>query len=352
MKSLWNLPARRGIVSAVAMATVVALLSACSSQAPSTTSAKSTQLSTVKIATFAPGLMTSVPIYIAHRYGYFKDNGINFEQVDVTDGKTAAAALLSGSVDAANIAGFSLFAAAAKGQITPYISGLDNAQTTELVVSPSLKSAARKGYPAALRALKGKKIGITSIGSSQYYELAYSLEQAGLSTSDVTFVSLGGNASGETAALKTGQIDGFITSYPTTEQLVDDGDAVVAMYFWKGHRPKLIAEQVDAGIAATEHFVTSNPTAARGIHDAIAEAVKKLEGITSKTAPAMAKVLAPDFPGYTRAQVADSLMEYRDTYSATITKANVEAVNQTLLHFNAIPKAIPYDTIVAKVARG
>ena len=74
--------------------------------------------------------------------------------------------------------------------------------------------------------LKGKKLGVTDIGSGTHTISLALLGKAGYKGSDATFVAVG---AGDTfiAAIKNGTIDAGMTTEPTITRLLQSGDAKV-----------------------------------------------------------------------------------------------------------------------------
>ena len=111
--------------------------------------------------TVQPKTLVTTLVELAVEKGFFKEAGIDAKTVTVAHGPAAVTALASGSVDVATNAPEVFLALAGKGQSLKLIAG----QTRQLGVF-----AARPGldvpasFPDSVRALKGKKIGVTALG--------------------------------------------------------------------------------------------------------------------------------------------------------------------------------------------
>ncbi len=79
--------------------------------------------------------------------------------------------------------------------------------------------------------LKGKKVGISGLGSVTRYLLQASLEQAGLKESDVNLVTVGAT---RVAALESGQIDALVGWDQIRKQIEGDGYKTVDLGLGKG----------------------------------------------------------------------------------------------------------------------
>jgi NitT/TauT family transport system substrate-binding protein len=355
---------------AVAAAVVAGVaLSACSSSggssAPGTTpssaapgastsaSAGAGAAAPVKVTiTSFEGSFASLSEYVASSEGFFTKHGITPNFVNVTSGSAAMQALLAGSANMANVAIYESLETAAQGESTKFIVGAATSTFGELVVSSKVKlPPASAGYAAVLKALKGMKIGVSSKTSATYYTLAIALQDAGLNpNTDVTVVSAGSLAA-QLTALDSGQLQAFMSQEPTTTQAVDGGDQV-AFYAYKGSRPAIFDNLITNGIAATDSYISANPAAVKGVHDAIAEADNYIAGLTSAQISTLATQIASDFPGVSHAVLTAAITHYQKLFTPTMSQAGVAAANKVLLEFGAIKKAVPYADVVGTTAQG
>jgi len=132
--------------------------------------------------------------FIARDKGYFKKLGIEIETTRFEDGAMAVPSMIAGEIDISNMpASASLFNSVAKG--APLVIILDRGNDsrerafTSISVTKDLADAGVRG-PADFAKLKGKRIGISVVGSINQYSMARALEQAGLDpTKDVDWVS-------------------------------------------------------------------------------------------------------------------------------------------------------------------
>jgi NitT/TauT family transport system substrate-binding protein len=293
----------------------------------------------------------SLPTYVATEKNYFTANGIDPSIVNVASGTAALQALLSGSVNMANVAVFEVLAAAAKGQSVKYIVGATTGPIGEIVVGSKVKLANEsKGYPDAIRALKGKKIGVSALGSSSYYYLTAILKAAGLNPStDVTIVA-GGTESELIASLQAGQVDAFFSQEPGTTEVVSSGVGKTIFVSYKGNRPKAISQQMTNGIATTGSYIASNPAAVKGVHDAIAEADLYISSLTPAGASSLATSLASDFPGITHQVLTTAIENYHSSYSPVVKPVAVSAANALLISNGVLKTAVAPNTVIAPSA--
>lgn len=173
--------------------------------------------------------------YLAEDEGYYKDEGLEIERVLLLGGPAALAGLLSGSGDALIATPGETLSAAAKGRELSVVMGHTNNMPSSMVIGGPV--AERLGISAdspleerrmALSQIDGGRYGITAPGSQTDAFTRLALEQAGLSSDDVTVVPLQ-TASNCLAALSQGDIDGYIGVPPAAEQAITAAGAVLLL---------------------------------------------------------------------------------------------------------------------------
>jgi ABC-type nitrate/sulfonate/bicarbonate transport system substrate-binding protein len=115
--------------------------------------------------------------------------------------------------------------------------------------------------------LKGKKIGITRIGSASDLAVRAALEQFGLGAKDITMISLGGIPE-ILAAMRAGAVNAGILSPPTSTSARDLGFRPLL------HIPDLGREFTFSGIAARRSFVQGQPEIARAYMAALTDGAR------------------------------------------------------------------------------
>src|SRR5436305_1034648 len=128
-----------------------------------------------------------------------------------------ASALPSGQIDMSAIGGTELLNAASQGGDVVAIANLDPIWSYQLEVQPEIKAPAD---------LKGKKIGITQLGSSIDIATRVALRTMGLAASDVNILPLT-SASARTEAMLNHAIDAGLTTPPDTLTLEAHGTHVL-----------------------------------------------------------------------------------------------------------------------------
>src|ERR1700737_4559637 len=162
-----------------------------------------------------------LPNMLAKQLGYFDAEKINITLVDEGSGQGTELEVVAGNVDAGSGAYSHPVELNALGKkietICQFGIAPGEAEMVATSKAGSIKSAAD---------LKGKKLGVTDIGSGTHTISLALLGKAGYKGSDATFVAVG---AGDTfiAAIKNGTIDAGMTTEPTIPPLLQSGDAKV-----------------------------------------------------------------------------------------------------------------------------
>lgn len=185
-------------------------------------------------------LSSTAPIFIGMDKGFFEAEGIKVEPVWFKAAAPIAVAMASGDIDVGatgltaalynSIAqGMKITVVADKGREWP------GYRLTAIIVNPEQWKAGVRD----LKDLKGKRVGITSIGSTFHYILGNLLEKRGMSLSDVKVVPLGSVASMRDTVI-TNQIESAFLVQPHITAVEKDGKAHILL--WAGdHLPYQIA---------------------------------------------------------------------------------------------------------------
>src|SRR5437868_3342001 len=225
------------------------------------------------IAVGGKNLFYYLPLTIAERLGYFKEEGLDVEIVDFAGGAKALQAVVGGSADVVSGAYEHTVALQAKGQQYQEFVLQGRAPQIVLVVSnktmPAFKSVAD---------LKGKKIGVTAPGSSTNVMANFVLAKAGLKPSDVSIIGVGA-ASGAVAAMRAGQIDAISNLDPVITLLQRSGDLkIVSDTRIVAEADKVFGGPMPAGcMYAPQAFIDKNPATVQAIANAIVRADKWIQ---------------------------------------------------------------------------
>ena len=190
MKTLMRY-ASQGAVTRFTCAVLLSLLVAL----PSTLAAAA-ELPLVRIAHGACNEKVSV-LWIARDLGFFRKQGLNVEIVNIRNGGQTVAALASGDVQMAYTIPGSVLSGAVGGLDVASFGGIVNRPDGDFVVAPGIRKP---------EDLKGKKIGVQSIGGGVWSLTMLALEHMGLEpTRDKITILVLGDQSVLTQALAAGK---------------------------------------------------------------------------------------------------------------------------------------------------
>lgn len=138
-------------------------------------------------------------LWIGVEQGLFRKHGLNVEVINIRSGPQTIAALAAGEIQIAYTIPGTVLSAAAGGMDLAFFAGIVNRADGDFVTNPAIKSAEE---------LKGKRIGVQSIGGGVWSMTMLALEHLGLEpTRDKIALMILGDQSVLTPALATGGID-------------------------------------------------------------------------------------------------------------------------------------------------
>src|SRR5512134_1305015 len=136
-------------------------------------------------------------IEVMRRAGLFKKNGLDVDLVFIQGSPILTTAMVSGQVPMSFLGGAALVAAAVGGAVTVYLACGINTFYWRFFTRPEIKS---------IPDLKGKTLGVTTIGSQEDSVVRYILSERGLIAGrDFSMIAVGG-APTRLAALSKGVI--------------------------------------------------------------------------------------------------------------------------------------------------
>ena len=197
-------------------------------------------------------------LWLTQENGYFKKYNLDSNLIYIRGGTTAVQALLAGEIQFGHLSPAPMMTAWAQGADFVWI----GTTTHQMVFTLIADSALTKGSE-----LRGKKIGITRIGSASDLAVRTALEHFGLGPKEVTMISLGGIPE-ILAALRAGVVSAGILSPPTSTAARELGFRPLL------HIPDLGKEFTFSGIAARRSFVHTQPEIARAYMAGLADGAK------------------------------------------------------------------------------
>ena len=152
--------------------------------------------------------------WIAEEAGLFKKYDLEIPLVFVTPGAPAVAAILSGDSEVAVTGAASITRPFVQGNKDPVIIGsVKSMLTHSILAKPEIKTPEQ---------LKGKRIGVSRIGSNPHYFAVQALRRFGIDSREVSYIQAGG-APETLAALVAQGIDAAVLTVPTDAQALKLG---------------------------------------------------------------------------------------------------------------------------------
>jgi NitT/TauT family transport system substrate-binding protein len=160
------------------------------------------------------------PVWVAKEEGFYKRFGLDVDFVLIEGGTRGAQALISGDLPMIGMAGQPVISARARGSDLVVVGGVVNKMNYILAATPGIKR------PEDLR---GKRVGITQIGSSSYHAVVLALKHWGMDArrDRVTMLQVG-NQGARVASLQTGGCDAVIVNPGLTVTLKQRGFNILA----------------------------------------------------------------------------------------------------------------------------
>ena len=197
-------------------------------------------------------------IWLTHEEGLFKKHGLDSSLIYIRGGTTAAQALLAGEIQFGHLSPAPMMTAWVQGADIVWIGTTVRQMVFTLVTEPSITRG---------EALKGKRIGITRIGSASDIATRLALDHLGLSAKDIILISFGGIPD-ILAGLRAGAVQAGILSPPASTSALALGYRSLVFI------PDLGKEFTFSGIAAKRDYINANPNIARAFMAALTEGAK------------------------------------------------------------------------------
>lgn len=294
--------------------TLTAIVLALATSVASVVSAPAAPISGIEKPTLKIGVGSKngfffLPALLADALGYYKDEGLNVEVIDLGSGGKALEALVGGSVDticgaydhvvqlrSKNVA---LQAYVLQSRLPDYAFGLVKSK------------AASYRSPADL---KGMRFGVSSPGSGSDMFLKLYLAKHGIKASDVPTVAVGLGPTA-VAAVRSGQIDGIANNDPVLGILEQSGDIVI---IGDGRTDKGSTEVYGgpyptAAMVSYQDFIKKNPKTVQALTNA---SVRALKWMSKATPEEIIKVMPPQFSQPDAEVTKKILANLQHTYSA------------------------------------
>ena len=233
-------------------------------------------------------LFSYLPLTLADRLGYFRDEGLAVTIDDFQGGSKSLQALVGGSVD--------FVAGAYENALFMQEKGIDLKVVGSLTDRFGLVFALNKQLAAKYKSpedIRGKKIGVTAPGSAVSDALEIILAKAGMTRNDVAMIGIGGGA-GAIAAVKSGEVDGLVLSDPVITRLEQDGviTPIVNSRTAEGQKYLYGGPSATASVYTTAEFAAKNPKVVQAFVNAF---VRTMKWMSKANLDEIMAVVPPEF---------------------------------------------------------
>jgi NitT/TauT family transport system substrate-binding protein len=217
--------------------------------------------------------------YIAQEAGLFKKYDLDVPVVFVTPGAPAVAAILSGDSEVAQIGAASITRPFVQGNKDPaFIAGVKSMLTHSVLAKPDIKRPEQ---------LKGKRIGVSRIGSNPHYFAVQALRHFGIDSREVSYIQTGGAPETLSALIAQG-IDAAVLTVPT------DAQALKLGYHYVIYGPDLRIAYAATGFNTRRSIIAKRGAVIGRFMRAMAEAAKIMHTDREFTFKVLEKYLRVD----------------------------------------------------------
>jgi NitT/TauT family transport system substrate-binding protein len=263
-----------GFALLVAAACAPPTVQAPTATAPSATAAPSGPLTKIT-ASYSERVGNYLPLLLAAEQGIFKKHGLDVDLQLIT-GATGMSALLSGQVQIAHIGGSEVVSAQAGGSDLVISGNLGSVLPYVFIVAPDIHT---------IEELKGKQVGISSVGGSADIATRLSMRHFGMDPDkDITILAMG-SLQNRTAGLQNGAIQAAPANPPDSFVLQRQGFRALFDIAELGF------PAASATIVAQRSWVNEHKEAFQAWNDSVVEAIGLAKADPTLGVPAMKKFL-------------------------------------------------------------
>ncbi|MDB5365664.1 MAG: ssuA 2 [Rhodospirillales bacterium] len=266
----------------------IALLTLAATAADTASAQDKPEQTKIKLGVGGKSLLYYLPLTIAERQGYFKDEGLQVEIEDFQGGAKSLQALMGGSVDVVSGAFDHTIQIQAKGQQLQAV--VAQGRYPGVVIALRNEVAAKYKEP---KDLKGLKFGVTAPGSTTHFALNQYLAKNGMKPEDVSVTGVGAGAS-VVAAIQRGDIDGVSNLDPAMTQLeqLKLVKPIVDTRTEKGTQELYGGSYPAAVLYLQVGYIDKNPKTVQALVNAM---VRALDFVAKSSADEIAKVMPPEY---------------------------------------------------------
>jgi NitT/TauT family transport system substrate-binding protein len=250
-----------------------------------------------------------LPNKLTELLGYFAEQKLNVTLIDEQSGQSSEEEVIAGNVQAGSGSYSHVLELQPKGKFMT--------QVVQFQIAPGeaeMVDTRKAGTIKSFTDLKGKNLGVTSLGSGTHTITLALLGRAGLTGTDAKFVAVG---AGNTfiAAIKQQRIDAGMTTEPTISRLLKTGDAkvLVDLRTPTATRLALGADYPFIGIFMMSDYVASHKNVVQRLVNAY---VKTLKWMKAHTAAEIADKMPADYYAGDKDMYVTALDGQKDSFTA------------------------------------
>ena len=282
----------------------------------------------VIIAVGGKAALYYLPLSLAERLGYFKDEGLAVEILDFPGGAKSLQAMVGGSADVVSGGFDHTVTMQARGpRLTAFV-----LQGTTPAISLGVARARAAAWQGP-QSLKGMKIGVTAPGSSTHMFVNSLLARGGLGPDDVAIIGIGTGPSA-VAAVRAGHVDAIANIEPVITMLERSGSIAVEVetVSEKGSKALFGATLPSGCLYTKADFIRDHPGTVQALTNAMVRAARWL----AKASPdEVARTVPESYLLGDRALYLAAFAKQRESYSrdGRIPSEGVAAMYRVLAGF-------------------
>jgi NitT/TauT family transport system substrate-binding protein len=270
-----------------------------------------------------------IPNKLTEILGYFKEQKLNVTLIDEGSGQASEEEVIAGNVDGGSGSFSHVLELQPKGkfmtQVVQFQIAPGEAEMVDAKKADTIKTAAD---------LKGRNLGVTSIGSGTHTLTLALLGRAGLTGTDAKFVAVG---AGNTfiAAIQQQRIDAGMTTEPTISRLIKTGagKVLIDLRTPEATRAALGADYPFIGIFMMTAYVNAHKNVVQRLVNAY---VKTLKWMKSHSAQEISDKMPPDYYAGDKEMYVTALAGQKDSFTADGIMPSAGAQNALQIELNYV----------------
>ncbi len=284
-----------------------------------------------------------LPLYVAIKGGFFKEEGIEPEVVDTRSGSDADMMLAGGAVDFVTAPLIDNINLNKQGIHAVGVVALFNRFNNSITIRKSLAGEIKK-----FEDMKGRPFGVTGIGSGTWQFALFMATVTKMSRDDLNLIAVGTGAS-MLGAVRAGRVDAMSYADPENNQLVEGGDALflVDMTDEATHQKYAGNAALFSHMFTTEAVIKAKPQMVQSYVNAIQRSIVWLQG----RAPEDVATLIGTYPGFDQVQRPLLIATVKRSQNAwpktsVISREAYDGAMKLPVAIGAIEAAMPFERLV------